>query len=77
MIKTLRDPTLVPRQKSARPMTANQEIGWFAQPYVASHQQNTYNQREKFGVKSDELTKWNGSYCVDHKINPFKVKSRA
>lgn len=68
--KTLRSTAMVPRQKSARPQTANQEIGWFCQPY------NVYQQRENFKVTSDPITKWNGSYCVDHKINPFKVKNR-
>lgn len=68
--KTLKSTALVPRQKSARPQTANQEIGWFCQPY------NVYPQRENFKVTSDPITKWNGSYCVDHKINPFKVKNR-
>jgi hypothetical protein len=34
VLKTLKNPSLVPRQLSSRPVTANQEIGWYAQNYV-------------------------------------------
>jgi hypothetical protein len=78
-MNTLEKKTLVPRQRTKAPLTANDEIGWYAQNYVSVLAwslkfKNIIKPTVDYSVKSAPITQWNADYVKVQKINPFKIK---
>jgi hypothetical protein len=57
---------MTPKELYERPMTSNQEIGWFSKPLVD-------NSRWDRSIKGSGITKYASDYQAMKKINPFKI----